>query len=185
MQAFNPNYRNVVREYVSVKQERILCPYLTIEFKRDDTSLARARYQVAAASALALYTRWTLKDRRLKATGKTWNQKHMRTIKHYGLTFTGEKYEFWCSHPMFNESSPVTWTGCRVFRINQNVCTTLKGVQTFIDRINESHQWGLTVHGPACERDVKLCLHTVPGAERTSLGADDGAPLENLDSEEV
>jgi hypothetical protein len=64
LQAFNPLYRIIVREYVSVRKKRILCPYLTIEFKKDDSTLRKARNQVAVASALALYKRWRLKKDR-------------------------------------------------------------------------------------------------------------------------
>jgi hypothetical protein len=49
LQAFNPLYRKIVREYVSVRKDGILCPYLTIEFKKDDSTLRKARNQVRSS----------------------------------------------------------------------------------------------------------------------------------------
>ncbi|KAH7009060.1 hypothetical protein B0J12DRAFT_587363 [Macrophomina phaseolina] len=169
LQAFNPDYRKRVEEYVSVRLDRILCPYLTIEFKKDDSTINHARYQVAAASAIALYNRWTLKQQRLTEAGKAWRSHHVRALRHYGLTFYGQKYEVWCTEVSVADGA---WSGCRMFRLSQDSFNTPRGVRVFVDWVNEIHRWGLIVHGPGCERDVKYRMRSTPGADRTSLDAE-------------
>ena len=168
LQAFNPVYRKTVGEYVSVRKDRILCPYLTIEFKKDDSTLRKARNQVAVASALALYNRWKLKKDRLDAVKKPWSERHEKVLKHYGLIFTGGNYEFWCIEPTLDSQG--SWIGCRMYRLTQNDCESCEGVGLFVNWVNEIHRWGLTVHGPSCERDIKYCINSTPGAVCTSLG---------------
>jgi hypothetical protein len=168
LQAFNPEYREAVGEYVSVRKDRILCPYLTIEFKKDDSTLRKARNRVAIASALALYNRWKLKKDRLDAVKKPWSERHEKVLKHYGLTFTGRNFEFWCIEPTLDSQG--SWIGCRMYRLAQHTCNSSEGVSRFVNWVNEIHRWGLTVHGPSCERDIKYCINSTPGAVRTSLG---------------
>jgi hypothetical protein len=153
LQAFNPEYRETVGEYVSVRKDRILCPYLTIEFKKDDSTLRKARNQVAVASALALYNRWKLKKDRLDAAKKPWSERHEKVLKHYGITFTGRDFEFWCIEPTLDSQG--YWMGCRMYRLAQHSCKLSIGVSRFVNWINEIHRWALTVHGPSCERDIK------------------------------
>ncbi|KAK4994548.1 hypothetical protein LTR66_005437, partial [Elasticomyces elasticus] len=163
LQAFNPDYRKTVEVLVFVKQTRILCPYLTIESKKVDSSALKARNQVAAAAAIALYNRWKLKERRLHTTGEPRSEKHTSVLRHYGLTFTGNVYEFWCitpnpSHASASQTSsppppPTTlqssnaptsnWTGCHMRRVQRNACDTIAGVRELVDWINEIHRWGL------------------------------------------
>src|SRR5436305_2832686 len=168
LQAFSPEYRQIVSEYVSVRKDRILCPYLTIEFKKDDSTLRKARNQVAVASAVALYNRWKLKKDRLDAVKKPWSERHEKVLKHYGLIFTGGNYEFWCIEPTLDSQG--SWIGCRMYRLARNNCESCEGVSWFVNWVNEIHHWGLTVHGPSCERDIKYCINSTPGAVRTSLG---------------
>jgi hypothetical protein len=180
LQAFNPIYRVTVGEYVSVRENRILCPYLTIEFKKDDSTLRKARNQVAVASALALYNRWKLKKDRLDAVKKPWSERHKKVLKHYGLTFTGGDYEFWCIEPILDSQG--NWIGCRMYRLAKNNCESCEGVSSFVNWVNEIHRWGLTVHGPSCERDIKYCINGTPGAVRTSLGMEEEGGF--IDSED-
>ncbi len=182
LQAFNPEYRKTVGEFVSVRQNRILCPYLTIEFKKDDFTLKQARVQVAAASAIALYNRYKLKKDRLDTFKRPWSERQAKVLKHYGLTLTGRNYEFWCTEPSLGSEG--SWEGCRMYRLVQNACDTRTGVRKFVNWINEIHRWGLTVHGPSCERDVKYCIASTPGAERTSLGAEGDKPLVESEDED-
>jgi hypothetical protein len=170
LQAFNPEYRETVGEYVSVRKDRILCPYLTIEFKKDDFTLRKARNQVAAASALALYNRWKLKKDRLDAVQKPWSERHEKALKHYGITFIGSNFEFWCIEPTLDSQG--SWIGCRMYRLAQHSCKSCNGVSRFVNWVNEIHRWGLTVHGPSCERDIKYCIDSTPGALRTLLGTE-------------
>ena len=148
---------------MSVRKDRILCPYLTIEFKKDDSTLRKARNQVAVASALALYNRWKLKKDRLDAVKKPWSERHEKVLKHYALTFAGRSYEFWCIEPTLNSQGG--WIGCRMYRLVQNDCEWREGVGWFVNWINEIHRWGLT-DGPSCERDIQYCIDSSSGYAR-------------------
>ena len=43
-------------------------------------------------------------------------------------------------------------------RVYLGACLTASSVRNLIDWINEIHCWGLTVHGPECQNDIKLSL---------------------------
>ena len=45
-----------------------------------------------------------------------------------------------------------------MYRLVQNDCESREGVSWFVNWINEIHHWGLTVHGPSCERDINYCI---------------------------
>ena len=183
LQAFNPEYQNQIEEWAYVMHHRITCPYFTVEFKRDDSGIAAAKYQVATASALALYNRFLLKQARLEATGKKWSENAFTHLRHYGLTFTGDSYTFWCTTPI--KSDDWSWKGCTMDRVYQGSCNHSPGLRNFVDWINEIHRWGLTVHGKACEADVRHCIHKNSRGIRTSLGEGGDALAESDDDEQV
>ncbi|MCJ1359377.1 MAG: hypothetical protein MMC33_009379, partial [Icmadophila ericetorum] len=53
-----------------------------------------------------------------------------------------------------------------------NDCTQVSGVVNFVDWVNEIHRWGLTIHGPACELDIKISISKASKGIRNSLGTD-------------
>lgn len=61
LQGFNPEYRTQVKKYVFVTNKTIACPYLTVEFKKDDETEQVAWNRVAAAASVALYNRFLLR----------------------------------------------------------------------------------------------------------------------------
>ena len=172
LQAFNPDYRKRVKEYVSVRLDRILCPYLSIEFKKDDTSVGHARNQVAAAASIALYNRWRVRAAKVAAARQRWSERYTTALRHYGLTFTGDQFEVWCVSATVDAASG-EWKGCMMRRLWQDAFDTAGGVRMFVSWSNEIHRWGLAVHGPACERDIKVCMRSTPGADRTSLDGEE------------
>ncbi|EKG09384.1 hypothetical protein MPH_13590 [Macrophomina phaseolina MS6] len=172
LQAFNPGYRTLVKTFASVRQNRILCPYLTIEFKKSEKTLSEAVSQVAASSAIALYNRYKLKAGRIKDTTSSWTPEHIAPLRHYGLIIAGRAYQFWCTEPVLDANQ--SWAGCRMFPLFESDCEERENIRHFIDWINEVHRWGLTVHGPSCEDDIKHRIHRLGGGARTSLiGQDD------------
>lgn len=136
--------------------------------KRDDSTNAAAIGQVAVASSLALYNRCQLKETRLRVWKQKWSNKDLEEIRHYGLTFMGYSYKFWCTTPKVDNT--YRWTGCSVRRVYQGSCSHNEGVKNLMDWLNEIHRWGLTVHGPECQKDAKYCLEKESGRIRTSLG---------------
>ena len=177
LQAFNPKYKFEVCDWVYVMKTRITCPYFTIVFKKDESTLEAAINQVATASALALYNRYQLKQRRLALWDKKWDDKDIDVIRHYALTFNDETYTFWCMTPSMDQDRK--WAGCKMIKVHKDACTYVEGVEHFVDWVNEIHWWGLTVHGPACEEDVKYCIRKASPGIRTSLGLEDLAISED------
>ena len=47
-------------------------------------------------------------------------------------------------------------------------CNFAIDVRELSDWINEIHRWGLSVHGPNCENDIKICIASRSGGSRVS-----------------
>jgi hypothetical protein len=165
LQAFQPGFRPSVRKHVSVVQKRAFCPYLTIEFKKDEETLATARHQVAVASAMALYNRYRLKNCALQMSGGQWSEEHKSQMRHYGITFTGSTWDLWCTVPKTFE----TWTGCEMSTIYSGDCCILVGVQQLVSIVNDIHYWGLAAHGRSCKADIAAKIHSDPDADTNDI----------------
>ncbi|PVH91204.1 hypothetical protein DM02DRAFT_620653 [Periconia macrospinosa] len=165
LQAFQPGFRPSVRKHVSVVQKRAFCPYLTIEFKKDEQTLATARHQVAVASAIALFNRYRLKSCALQMSGRIWSEEDMSQMRHYGITFTGSSWDLWCTVPKTFE----TWTGCNMSTIYSGDCCILAGVQQLVSIMNDVHYWGLQVHGRSCKADIAAKIHSDPDADTNDI----------------
>lgn len=159
--AFSEPYRDLVKIEAFTVDNRITCPYLTIEFKRTGLAVQQAVNQVIAASALALYNRYRLKARRLSVTKKSWTEKHFQQIRHYAITFTGPTAVIWLVRlkaPTSMDFSSVSWAGCDAMRIGQCVCSSTSAVGDLVDWVNAIHWWGIKKHGRYCADDVKAGL---------------------------
>jgi len=88
----------------------------------------------------------------------------MASIRHYTLTFIGHKFVFWVLLPTWDGQGQ--WAGCVMKRLFGADCTDKYAVRELADWINEIHRWGLSQHGPSCERDIKRVLNI--GGVRTS-----------------
>jgi len=165
LQAFRPGFRPSVRKHVSVVQKRAFCPYLTVEFKKDEETLATARHQVAVASAMALYNRYRLKSCAIQMSGSEWSNEHKNQMRHYGITFTGSTWDLWCTVPKTFE----TWTGCDMSTIYSGDCCILAGVQQLVNIVNDIHYWGLAVHGRSCKADIAAKIHSDPDADTNDI----------------
>jgi len=149
LRGFNAVYRAQVQNCAYVIKDRITCPYLTIEFKRDG--------QVAAAAgSVALFNRCRLRKTCVETLSRNWELDDAKTLKHYALKFIGPSYEFWMMSPVLYADG--TWNGCTMTRLFGYVRTEAHGVREFANWINEIHRWGMSVHGPACGNDVKTIL---------------------------
>ncbi|KAI0486007.1 hypothetical protein F4859DRAFT_351288 [Xylaria cf. heliscus] len=161
LQAFQPGFRSNVRRHVSVVQQRAFCPYLTIQFKKDEENLDTARYQVAVSSAMSLYNRYLLKSLALQASGDSWLEEDQSQMRHYGITFTGSDWNLWCTVP----KTFAEWTGCTMSSICSADCRTLAGIQQLVELLNDIHYWGLEVHGKSCKRDIHVKSQSNPSAD--------------------
>lgn len=92
LQAFRHAYVSAVSASCFVLKKKMICPYLTIEFKKDDQKLKAAENQVAVASCVALYNRILLKDSALRKANTAWAPSHLAHLRHYGITMAGAEY---------------------------------------------------------------------------------------------
>ena len=167
VQAFNPSYVNQIREWCFVMKRKMTCPYLTIEFEKDDARKDAAENQVAAAGSMALYNLFRLKQECNKRARTTWTKEQLKNIKHYGVTMNGASYHIWCLEPKVTPS--FEWLGINMTRVCQGHCASQsRDVENLLDWINEIHCWGLTVHGPECQNDVKRSMKTNVSGARVS-----------------
>jgi hypothetical protein len=158
LHGFNRNYRSSIKGQIYVfKDSRVTCPYLTVEFKKNGTSLEQAENQVAAASALMLYNRYHLRLKRLKAEKAPIGRSSFENVKHFGLTFCGPDCDIYVCHPTLTEKGE--WNGCRMSLVASYECTVSEDVKFLLEWLNEIHFWGMHVHGKGCEDDFKGFLH--------------------------
>ena len=181
LQAFSHEYMIHVEEIVSVMKRRILSPYLTIEFKKDNSDEQSALNQVAAAASLALYNRFLLRKKAMVTLKRSWNKRHIDVIKHYGITFMGSEFNVWCMKAVLTED--YEWAGCEMTRVHHGNCTHHSSVRELFDWLNEIHCWGLTIHGPKCEKDIKNCI----GVQTSGIRVSDISPdsEDELEEEEI
>ncbi len=156
LHAFSSEYVSQVRDITAVPQKRMTCPYLTIEFKRDDTNMNKAVDQVATFGAVALYNRYLLRAKSISDMGQGWTHEQTCQLRHYALTATGSSYVFWCIRPTLLKNRE--WNGCNMEKIFGDDFETKTGVKNFVRWINEIHRWALTVYIESCEMDVKRIL---------------------------
>ena len=156
LQAFDGDYVTKVRAWAVIIKDRATCPYLFIEFKKDDKDSSSAYNKVAAAASLALYNRFNLRTRAEQA-GESPEQIPIGNIKNYGITFQGPSFVVWCIQPKLRESAG-EWAGCTMTSLRHGRCNYKSDVKALTDWINEIHRWGLSVHGPSCENDIKICI---------------------------
>ncbi|KAI1423209.1 hypothetical protein F5Y12DRAFT_758643 [Xylaria sp. FL1777] len=149
-EAFEPEFRNIISTLTSEVHQRGICPYLTIEFKKDDLKYEVAQCQVAVAAAMSLFNRYRLKCLTLEATGQQWSNEDKSQMRHYGITFTGSKWNLWCIRPKRTQK----WDGCKMEAIYHDDCCRSLGVSRLIRFINDIHYWGLAVHGQSCMDDL-------------------------------
>ncbi|KAG6986566.1 hypothetical protein G7Y79_00077g099580 [Physcia stellaris] len=167
LQAWSQMYASRVRQWILVLKRRITCPYFFIEFKKDDSAFTAAENQIAAAASIALYNRFNLRIARFEQSKKPLKTLDLTNIKVYGVTFTRDCYEVWCIRPTVN-SSTFQWEGCMMTSMFQGTCLAPVDVKDLSDWINEIHRWGLSVHAPNCENDVKICIAARSGGNRVS-----------------
>lgn len=154
-----PEINGKLTSLASVRFRRSLCPYLTIEVKRDNKQNSKGRQQIAAAASTALYNRWRLKESYLRASGMPLSRERFSEVRHYGLLLAGVRYEIWCLRPhnIADTScySTNSWTGCNMQKIHSGDLDTNAGIMDYINWINEIHCWGNTRHSVGCARDIE------------------------------
>ncbi|KAF9728472.1 hypothetical protein PMIN04_010456 [Paraphaeosphaeria minitans] len=169
LRGFNEDWRSQVEDVTYVKKI-VACPYFTIEFKRDGELDDVAIKQVAAAGSIALYNRFCLYRKALQShdlkESIAWTPTPTAEIRHFGLTFIGSTFSLWVLKPVITGEGD--WDGCTMERLRGGDCeASVHNIRVLVEWINEIHRWGVTVHGPACKDEIKVCLQR--SGVRTSI----------------
>ncbi|KAK4551650.1 hypothetical protein LTR86_011024 [Recurvomyces mirabilis] len=179
MRGFNPDYVDEVGGCCFVYRDWVTCPYLTIEFKRDEWASCAAQNQVCAAGSLALYNRYLL---HIKATGDDLPTTVDVTppastswLRHYAITFEGPAFYIWVLRTKLDSGG--AWAGCEMSRLSHGSCTEVPQVDRFVQWLSSIHRWGLTDHASSCQRDVKQIL----SAEKVDVSGPDQPHLTLVD----
>lgn len=138
----NRKYKRLYSEYVYENDSEAVCPYFTIEFKKDTSTYDTATNQLATAAALALHNRCILKHRHLQYINTPWSEVVASPIRHYGLTFSGSEYQFWCIKPNVSQQdikADWTWQGCEILNVSRGELLEEIEVEDFIEWVNEIH----------------------------------------------
>ena len=173
LQGSNKALRYMIAKIVHTIYNNFASPYFTIEFKKDDQDSEVALNQLAGASALALYNRFCLRQKRFSQK-ETWTTRRTRVLRHYGLTMEGEQYTVWCTRPTL--TNDFAWAGCEMEMIGYGLCSSDEDIRELIYWINEIHCWGLTKHALRVEKDIKWKMgehHKEKGGSRPSDIGDD------------
>ena len=183
LQGTDQKLRYIIESIVHTICGNFASPYFTIEFKKDDQESEVALNQLAGASALALYNRFCLRQKRFLQED-TWTTRRTRVLRHYGLTMQGEEYTVWCTRPTLNDD--FTWAGCEMEKIGYGKCNRDHDIRELIYWINEIHCWALTKHAPRVEKDIKWKIEArrkEKGGSRPSDIGDDSEDEPDLENE--
>ncbi|KAK5284883.1 hypothetical protein LTR43_011555 [Exophiala xenobiotica] len=92
-----------------------VAPYLTIEFKKDDSTFDAAVNQLAVSATLILHNRFRLRSDHLMAMDwlTSVNREAYEDLKHYGVAFSGSKAHFFVAQPQLklDPSAGALWPG--------------------------------------------------------------------------
>jgi len=184
---FNPVYRRAVpRLTFMVPKAEVVGPYLTIKFKKADQDMASAVNQLAAAAAMILFNRVTLRIRRLNEYPLQREQcsvlSHFEGLKHYGIALAAQYANIYVITPRFEETGKdrdgqhgafdvaSVWQGCRVRLLVSLDLTREEDVLEMRCWVNEVQAWGLATHSADLIVDVKGIFRKGEGGdERVSL----------------
>ena len=164
---FNEDYRSELGDAAYVHNDWITCPYFTVEFKKHGQSVTQATNQAAAAASMALYNRYLLKIKALKATGAVWAESDTAQMRHYALTFVGGEYRVWILQACLSDVN--AWNGCSGRSLYNSKCTSKYAVRQLMGWINEIHRWGLSQHAASCQLDVKGILEHDLGVDVSGI----------------
>jgi len=145
-------------------QRRAFCPYLTIEFKKDEETLATARYQVAVASAIALYNRYRLKNCALQMSGGKWSEGDMKPdapLRHH-IHWIRLGPVVHCAKPL----KPGLVAACPPYTLA--TAASLPASKQLISIINDIHTG---IGGPcsSCKADIAAKIHSDPDADTNGI----------------
>lgn len=172
LKALNHEYRDEVSRFTPVVFQCAIAAYFTVEFRKDNHTEEQAQNQATASSAMWLYHRVILRQKRLAAEKVDRSAFDFEDLKHYVMTLRGSFFTFWVTVPTM--SADGTWKGCTMRKLcNANLGSGEKVVR-LAQWLNEIHNWGLGPWADGVVDDLEIVLGKSLGArEVVSLTTDE------------
>ena len=173
-------YGHLVQSHMYVTCRKLIGPYLTVMIRDGDDEHSKKVlfHRLTMVCSVAVYNRFLLKTKNGQEQEVTSDDMDLH-LRHYGLVFYKMSYQIWyCSPKIFDKShehaensSPRKPTAAASLTAPQQKCvkgqwkgfvmkelmngdlSEIGGVRELVEYINDIHQWGLTVHGPAIKND--------------------------------
>lgn len=185
LRSINRAYREQLSNHTYViKGAEATCPYLTIEFKREEHKTSEvAENQLVVFAATALYNRVRLRrDQLLAVKGAdsmaSWTENDFADIKHYGIAFTQTLATFYQAIPKLHTNSDPSnlffregypWNGMLLRQIALERASLPEGYTTIQKWLNEIHNWGLGDYSEGVQNDIRLSI-SAKDKEHVSIG---------------
>ncbi|TLD04211.1 uncharacterized protein PgNI_12070 [Pyricularia grisea] len=169
---------------------RIILPYLTIEFWREGDGEFGCMNRMARNAGIALYNRYLLREMSVNKLVEepTWDARDcgdpLQDIKHYGIVMSETGFTV----RMFQPDSPgnehgnrgntnddtsrnltgqMRWTGCTAFEMMSGTLRQQASVWYLLSWVNEIHRWAIGAYAPGCARDIDRCMTKRPRLTKT------------------
>ena len=170
LQQINGEYMSYVEDFTYVrKPAEAAVPYLTIEFKKAQTSESDCVNQLAISMALMLFNRVFLRSKRLQKSGrpfKQWKKDDFEQMTHYGIAFNANKALVVQMIPQLDftkirieRSVNHPWAGCTLCKLKMLDVEKPGDAIKLSTWINEIHNWGLADHSTEFEMDIKTMIY--------------------------
>lgn len=190
LKALNHEHRDEVSRFTPVVSQCAIAAYLTVELKKDNHTEEQAQNQATATSAMWLYHRVILRQKRLAAEKVDRSPSDFEDLKHYVMTLRGSLFTFWVTVPTMSADS--TWKGCTMRKLYSANLGSEEKVMRLAQWVNEIHNWGLGPWADGVVDDLEIVLgkslgtggvvSLTTGEVKEALG-DDGGGKDN-DSDE-
>ncbi|KAH9430532.1 hypothetical protein MCOR27_005099 [Pyricularia oryzae] len=160
---------------------RIILPYLTIEFWREGDGEFGCVNRMARNAGIALYNRYILREMSVNKLIEepTWDARDtgdpLQDIKHYGIVMSetgftvrvflpdspgtahgvqGDTKTINCG----NLTGQMRWTGCTAYEMMSGTLRQQASVWYLLSWVNEIHRWAIGAYAPGCARDIDRCM---------------------------
>lgn len=155
LQALGHNWKLSADRYTHHRY-RVLCPYLSVDFKEDPhdaNAMRKSVNQMACAAVLSLYNRWRLRYDAVKIReDSSWTTPDHEAVRHYGIIMAGVDFQVWIADAKVDKSGQ--WLGSRVRLLSEGRLTAAGNVRMFVGWVNEIHHWGLGKYAEGVKNDI-------------------------------
>lgn len=156
MQFCDQDSRKYLRGSTCVLGGKLVFPYLTVDFRKDQEHIDDARRRAACNGAQVLFNRHRLYAKTREMTQGAKRVQDNAIHRHFMIVFDDTDYEGW----QITADKDNGWSGkgCTMRRIFYSTLLDAESVKDLYGWIHEIHCWAATQYGPACIEEIRTCL---------------------------